>query len=104
MVEFKATDEYSVWFKKQTLKARHQINARLVQIKFYGHFGNSKRLGDDLFELKWKNGRRIYFSMVIDEDGKVLVLLLGGNKNSQDKDIRSARRILGKFLKGNRDE
>ncbi len=48
-------------------------------------------------ELKWKNGRRIYFSVTLEDDGQILILLLGGNKNGQNRDIRKAKLILQKL-------
>ncbi len=45
--------------------------------------------------MHWKNGRRIYFSYIAELD---IVLLLGGNKNGQDKDIKKAKNILKKYF------
>jgi len=46
-------------------------------------------------ELKWKNGRRVYYA---DIPEKKILLLLGGNKNGQDKDIRQAKKIFNKHV------
>jgi putative addiction module killer protein len=51
--------------------------------------------------LKWGNGRRIYFTLVKDENDNIIILLLGGNKNSQDKDIQRAKSILKKISEEN---
>ncbi|NGX61581.1 MAG: hypothetical protein K940chlam9_01068 [Chlamydiae bacterium] len=48
----------------------------------------------EVWELRWKNGRRIYFSFIPE---KKILLLLGGNKNGQDKDIRKAKSLLKKY-------
>lgn len=56
-----------------------------------------KKLAGSLAELKWGNGRRIYFTLTKDELGNIIILLIGGNKNSQDKDIRKAKSILKKI-------
>ncbi len=93
--------DYIDWFNKQTPKERAQIQARIARIRTDGHFGDVRKLADSLAELKWGNGRRIYFTLTKDENGKIIILLIGGNKNSQDKDIRKARSILKKISEDN---
>jgi hypothetical protein len=44
-------------------------------------------------ELRWKSGLRVYSAERISN----LILLLGGNKNGQDKDIRKAKRLLSQI-------
>jgi hypothetical protein len=69
-------------------------------ISIHGHFGpygvGWKELGDELAELKWRSGLRVDFAIVQTPDESVLVIL-GGNKNGQDKDIKKARKILGRY-------
>jgi hypothetical protein len=40
--------------------------------------------------LRWKEGRRIYYAYIPE---KKILLLLGGNKNGQDKDVSKAKAI-----------
>lgn len=94
MYRIVSTKEYLKWFENQGLKTQGQILARLERIIEYDHFGLAKHLGDRLAELKWKNGLRIYFSVSLDDEGNVLLLLIGGNKNSQKSDIKVAKKIL----------
>ena len=89
--------EFTKWLSNETLKSRAQIEARLARIRDFGHFGTAKDLGNGLSELKWENGRRVYFAVSIDIDGRFVVLILGGNKNGQSKDITQARKILSKY-------
>lgn len=89
------TTEYDEWFEKCSDKEKAQIASRLEKIAKYGHFGNIRDLEDDLWELKWKNGRRIYYAYI--EELNILILL-GVNKNGQDKDITRARKILAKKI------
>ena len=90
-MEVLTTEEFDKWFYSLTLKERTQVDARIAKIEKYGHFSDWRNLGDGVAELKWKNGRRIYFSKV----GKqVLLLLNGGFKNAQKKDIKKAKHIL----------
>ncbi|MCE5315745.1 MAG: type II toxin-antitoxin system RelE/ParE family toxin [Parachlamydia sp.] len=88
--------EYSDWYEAQTYKSQRQVAKRLSKIEEEGYFGHGRDLdenGDGLQELKFNDGRRIYY-VIIPEDN--VVLLLGGNKNGQDKDIKKARGIISK--------
>lgn len=88
------TSEFDDWMEEQPLKSRLQIENRLMMIACDGHFGNSKRLTDHLYELKWTNGRRLYYAYIAELD---ILLLLGGNKNGQSKDITQAQKILERY-------
>jgi putative addiction module killer protein len=72
--------------------------ARLERIEEYGHFGITNFLGDSLAELKWKNGTRVYFIILRPRKDKTILVLLGGNKNSQVSDIRRARKLIIKYV------
>jgi len=86
------TEDYREWLATQTLKSQRQILSRILKIEYEGHFGHHKFLNQsDLWELKFNDGRRIYYTIV--PETKV-ILLLGGNKNGQDKDIQKAAKIL----------
>jgi|694.fasta_scaffold22193_3 putative addiction module killer protein len=85
--------KYDEWFQSQTEKSKVQIENRLDRIKQDGHFGHIRDLGDNLFELKFNDGRRIYYTIIPVNN---IILLLGGNKNGQDNDIRKAKNSLQK--------
>lgn len=87
------TEEYDKWLDKETYRSKLQIKERLNKIRAEGYFGNKKYLEDDIWELKFNDGRRIYY--IIFKENKIL-LLLGGNKNGQDKDITKAKNIYSK--------
>lgn len=61
--------EYKEWFTRQTIKEQAQIHARILRIRTSGHFGRVRQLTENLAELKWANGRRIYFTVTEDESG-----------------------------------
>ena len=81
-----------------TTKEQAQIEARLYRIKAFDHFGDCKYLegtNHAILELRWKNGRRIYYSLIPEEE---VLLLLGGNKNGQTKDINKAEKIYKEWV------
>ncbi len=90
------TAEFRSWYVKQTERAQVQIDSRLSHIQDEGHFGDHKFVGSKdsaIWELKWKSGRRIYFAYIPKNN---VLLLLGGNKNGQSKDIKKAKSLLKK--------
>ncbi len=96
MIVVERTEDFQHWFEKETLKSQAQIETRIINIQLHHHFGDVKNLGDGLAELRWKNGRRIYFSVVEDT---VILLLIGGIKNAQNKDIKKARVLFKRYAK-----
>ncbi len=96
-MRLKRTPEYIAWYEAQRPKKKAQIVKRLVNIEQHDYFGLTKDLGGYLSELKWTNGRRVYYSIVEDESGDLVLLILGGNKNGQSEDIKKARGILTKY-------
>lgn len=88
------TPEFNDWFEGLNLKDQLQIDSRIQRIRDHAHFGDAKVLSEGLAELRWKNGRRVYFS----KTGTVIILLLiGGLKNAQKKDIQKARILLERY-------
>lgn len=91
------TPEYRCWHEEQSEKSKVQIDDRLSKIQDEGYFGDHKNVSSNsegVWELKWKNGRRIYFAYIPE---RKILLLLGGNKNGQNKDIRKAKSIFTKY-------
>jgi putative addiction module killer protein len=77
------------------LRDRHAktiIAARIERVAV-GNLGDVKNLGGGLSELRisFGPGYRIYFTV---ENGQVIILLAGGNKSSQQRDIAKARDML----------
>ena len=94
-IELFKTPEYQLWFKKQTFKEQIQISERLSKIETDSYFGDHKGVSDVIWELKWKNGRRVYYAYIAKLD---ILILLGGNKNGQDKDIKRSKSIFKKYI------
>jgi len=89
------TPEYEEWLEEETLRSKVQIADRLERIESFGHFGDCKHLEGDVWELKWKNGRRLYYADIPPDN---IILLLGGNKNGQNKDIKEAKKIYARHV------
>ena len=80
---------FSEWLDGlKDIAARAIIRKRLNRIRM-GNFGNTRSVGEGVFELKidFGPGYRVYYGL----DGDTLVVLLcGGDKGSQEIDIRKA--------------
>ena len=65
----------------------------------FGNFGDCKSVGQGVFELRiaYGPGLRVYFGLV---GADVVLLLVGGDKASQAKDIRFAQRCWKEFQGG----
>ena len=93
------TVEFDKWLRKlKDLKAKAKILFRIQRIESDEHFGDCKPLGDGVQEIKinYAKGYRIYFH---EKDGKIILLLIGGDKSNQRKDIEKAKKILSKIKK-----
>lgn len=92
MLEVRQTDDYSEWFaslRDRTAKARIDIRIRRLSL---GNPGDVKPVGEGVSELRvdYGPGYRVYF---IQKAQVYIVLLAGGDKSSQEKDIRTAKAL-----------
>ena len=92
MIEIRKTEEFIVWLDNLfDLIARAKIQARIQRL-LEGNPGNVKSVGEKVFEMKidFGPGYRIYYS----KHGQLIVILLiGGDKSTQSKDIKLAQRL-----------
>ncbi len=66
---------------------RHRIETRIDRIR-HGNYGDHKRFSGIIeLRLDFGKGYRIYCG---EEGNKLIILLIGGDKASQDKDIKDA--------------
>jgi len=92
MIEIRETDVYHEWFgtiKDKRAKARIDVRIRRVSL---GNFGDVKPVGKGVSELRidYGPGYRVYFT----QHGNTLVILLcGGEKSTQSKDIQQAHEL-----------
>ncbi|MCL2319934.1 MAG: type II toxin-antitoxin system RelE/ParE family toxin [Treponema sp.] len=86
------TDVFKEWHKGITNPISHQIiTAQILKLE-NGNFANTKSLKNGLYEVKIKKGAgfRLYF---VNVGTKLIVLLCGGDKSSQQADIKTARKM-----------
>jgi putative addiction module killer protein len=92
IIEIRETVEFRDWLDGlRDRKARLRIDDRIRRLAA-GNAGDTKSVGDSVQELRFKfgPGYRVYYIWV----GTVLVLLLtGGDKDSQVRDIARAKRL-----------
>jgi putative addiction module killer protein len=91
------TPEFDKWLRKlKDLRAKAKILFRIQKLQEDEHFGDCEPVGDGIRELKvnFAKGYRVYFK---EKDGKIIVLLIGGDKSTQQNDIKKAKEIWKKL-------
>lgn len=98
MIEIRETETFKTWFRDlKDKQAKTKILVRLRRVSL-GNFGDVKPVGSGVSELKvdFGPGYRIYF---LQKEKTVVILLCGGDKSSQQKDIERAH-ALAQLSKG----
>lgn len=100
-VDDNGVEPIKVWLKSLGGTIRKRILLRLDRLKD-GNFGDHKQLSAELFELRFRvgSGYRIYYTI---ENDIIILLINGGDKKSQTKDIKLALKIVTE-LKGVQNE
>jgi putative addiction module killer protein len=89
--EIATTEEFDAWLDQQAADVREMIATRLVRVSV-GLLGDHHAVGGKVSELRFHvgPGYRVYYTM----QGRVLVVLLcGGTKKGQRKDVKRAREL-----------
>jgi putative addiction module killer protein len=91
-------DEAPFLFWLNSLKdrrARARIKKRLDRVAF-GNFGDHRSVGEGVFEFRIDHGPgyRLYFAQI---EMFVILLLYGGDKSTQARDILKAKQFWAKF-------
>jgi len=92
MYTIKETETFSKWLiKLKDIQAKVSILRRIERVK-EGNFGDHKSVGKEVSELKVPTGPgyRVYYTLHKDE---IIILLVGGDKSTQSKDIDKAQQI-----------
>lgn len=92
MIEIRQTPQYAKWFRSlRDHNARARINIRIRRLSL-GNPGDVKPVGEGISELRidYARGYRVYF---LEKGKEYILLLLGGEKSSQDEDIAKAKAL-----------
>jgi putative addiction module killer protein len=102
-MKVRATEEFKIWLESlRDRQGRSRILSRLFRLAD-GNPGNSRSVGHGIVELKidFGPGYRVYYI----QRGEVIVLLLcGGDKSSQAKDIERARSLANQQIDMEEDD
>ena len=93
MFEILQTAEFRDWLGSlRDRNARARILVRIRRIELTGNIGDAKSVGEGVYELRlaFGPGYRVYYAL---RGRLVLLLLIGGDKSSQPRDIRQAKRL-----------
>ena len=93
MIELKQTETFTKWFAKlRDERATTAISLRLARLAYDGLAGDAEPVGKGVSELRihYGPGYRVYFQRRGDT---IIVLLCGGIKKSQSRDIKAALRL-----------
>lgn len=89
MYEIRRTEEFILWLDRlRDARVRVRILSRLDRVA-EGNLGDTKSVGETVSELRinYGAGYRIYYTK---RRNVVIVLLIGGDKSTQEKDIKRA--------------
>lgn len=92
MIEVRETDAFVAWLAGlRDIRARAEVARRIRRLAL-GNAGGVKPVGEGVSELRipYGPGYRVYF---VRRGAILVVLLCGGDKSSQDRDIRSALKL-----------
>ncbi len=90
---------FDEWIADLDFKTRLRILERVARIK-KGQFGDYKKIDPQLYELRlfFGPGYRVYFG---ERRGTIVVILTGGDKSSQNRDIKKAKEYWRLYLNEN---
>jgi putative addiction module killer protein len=92
MIEVRQTTVFDAWMDSlRDDQAIVRITARIRRLSL-GNFGDAKPVGGGVSELRLDHGPgyRVYF---VRRGAVVVILLCGGDKSTQDRDIRRAKQM-----------
>lgn len=92
MTEIRKTDAFATWLDELAdVRARARVMVRIERLAA-GNPGDVRPVGEGVSELRidYGPGYRIYYKR---HGRRVLILLAGGDKSSQSRDIKRAQRL-----------
>jgi len=96
MIEIRQTETYRKWFdslKDKNTRIRIDIRIRRLSL---GNPGDIKPVGEGIFEIRIDHGPgyRVYY---VQKKNQIIILLAGGDKSTQSRDISKARELARKL-------
>jgi putative addiction module killer protein len=99
-LSFRWSKEFNAWLHNLSdMRGKEKIFARLRYAEL-GNLGDCKSVGEGVFEMRIKAvgpGYRIYFMR---EGESIYLLLIGGDKGSQERDIAKAKTMASERKEG----
>ena len=92
VIEIRETQEFSTWLESlRDARARTRVQARILRLR-YGNPGDVKPVGEGVSEMRidYGPGYRVYF---VKRGALLVILLAGGAKPTQNKDIKTALKL-----------
>ena len=92
VIELRKTEHFAKWIDGlQDIRGRARIQARIERLAM-GNPGDVKTVGEGVLEMRIDHGPgyRIYY---LRHERSVIILLAGGNKSTQARDIKTALRL-----------
>lgn len=96
MIELFRTEEFSKWvIGIKDVRLQAAVFDRLARFE-QGNFGDTKPVGENISEARihYGAGYRMYF---LKKGNTIVVMLGGGDKSSQDRDINKAKELAKKW-------
>ncbi|MBR8834064.1 MAG: type II toxin-antitoxin system RelE/ParE family toxin [Stigonema ocellatum SAG 48.90 = DSM 106950] len=97
------TEPYTEWLKSlKDYVIRARIIRRIERLQ-QGNYGDCKPIGEGVHEMRFffGSGYRVYFG---ESENDVVILLCGGDKSSQDRDIQKAKEYWQAYQEEPKDE
>jgi putative addiction module killer protein len=92
MYDVEKTEEFDAWLLGLHDSKTRKVIAKRIRVMASGTLGETKPLDNGLFEAKirYGPGYRLYF---INKGKRIIVLLCGGDKSTQKRDIKKAKEM-----------
>jgi putative addiction module killer protein len=92
MYDIETTEEFDIWLGGIRDGKTQKVIVKRIRIMSLGTLGKVRSLDNGLFEAKidYGPGFRLYF---VNKGQKIIVLLCGGDKSTQEADIKKARKL-----------